>query len=963
MDQELSSWFYEHQIDIQRRWWEGARQAGLVSEKPLEQLAQEDAVAPGSFRSRLLAALAAGEPPDPDWLDSLTGELKQSDWAALLSALRQTLLEFLLEHAAPEGSEAGFSLGPGHTDETAMERWRVLNRRIDRIGLAMAAAFEARADEFHAEREHWQTLYNLTRELSASIDLGYVLQKAITRILGVLDADRGAVLLLDPVTERVTSQIAQDCSDVSLSLSDFPSEWQRGHGGPLILTASDSDEHTLGVLVDALTETVVVAPLLANGQFQGVLTVATTDADGFDQRQLDLVEAVVSNIAANLGNSQVIQTLNDQARELGLLLRHQQEESSQRQSILASIADGVVVNDRDGRIILVNRAAELILNTSAPNLIGRDLQGLFELFKTGGREVILKAMMAILSNPRSEIAADAAQSTLEIDDRIINARLAPVITEHNDFLGIVTIFRDITREVEADRAKSEFVSTVSHELRTPMTAIKGYTDLVFSGSVGKINDTQKRFLGIIKSNTDRLTALINDLLDISRIETGRVRFEPQPVKLGEIIKNVIEALAPSAESKEQALKYRIEAGLPEVSGDPNRLNQVFTNLVGNAINYTPEGGEISVDVYRVGGAIRADVKDNGIGVRPEEQGKIFERFYRADHPMVQECRGTGLGLPIVKMFLEMHGGRVWVESELGQGSIFTALLPLLVEEQREEDLEQIWTQAAIKLGRRVILLADDDPDIAELFQLHLERAGYKVIVVGRGVKVLEVARRYKPDLIVLDILLPDMDGRAVLEALKSEPTTADIPVLILSIIADDGAVFDLGAAGYLSKPVDENELLQAVQAAFARRGRVLVVEDDVDTIELMRVALRRVGYTVDVAAEGYEALSLARRWRPQVILLDLRLPGMDGYEALSHLKRSPATQDIPIVVTSAHVADPEKEVKRFKELGVVSFLPKPFTVKGLVAEIDRVSAAVEHARERADRSGVPAASALGSTSD
>jgi CheY-like chemotaxis protein len=493
----------------------------------------------------------------------------------------------------------------------------------------------------------------------------------------------------------------------------------------------------------------------------------------------------------------------------------------------------------------------------------------------------------------------------------------------------------MTKEVEADRAKSEFVSTVSHELRTPMTAIKGYTDLIHSGMVGEINENQERFLGIIKTNTDRLTALINDLLDISRIETGRVRFEPVSVQLGDIVKTVIDALAPNAESRGHTLTFRVDAGLPEIMADPDRLNQVFTNLVGNAINYTPDGGQISVDVFRVEGAVRVDVKDTGIGIHPGDLSKIFERFYRADHPMVQESRGTGLGLPIVKMFVEMHGGRVWAHSEADSGSTFTVLLPLPTALD-EEGLPTMMPETVSLAERRHVLVADDDPDIAELVRLHLEEANYRVTIVGRGEEALEVARRQFPDLIILDILLPDMDGRAVLEALKAEPDTTDIPVLMLTVVMDDGTAFDLGAAGYLSKPIEAKELREAVHVALSRRGRVLVVEDDPDTIEMMRIALRRVGYNVDVAADGYEALTLARRWRPEAIVLDLRLPGMDGYEALTHLKRSLNTQNIPIVVVSAHVADWEAEGKRLLAMGVQSLIPKPFTINQLIDEIDQV---------------------------
>jgi PAS domain S-box-containing protein len=925
MDQDLSQWLHKHQADIQRHWWETARAQGLVPERFLDQLTQEDDAGAGAFRERLLASLSAQEPLAASQVEDLALELHQGDLQALVSALRHTLFEFWFLRA-----------GSRPSGEALAERWGVLNQRADQISLAIAQAFDERRARLDAEREHWQTLYNLARELSGSIDLSYVLQKAITRILNALGVGRGAVLLLDSTTECVTPRAAQGWPDMSLNLADLPPAWQQGHGQPLILTAGSADAGVLKTMVRDEAETVIAAPLLANGQFHGIIAVATSHVDGFEQRQLDLVEAAVNNLASSIGSSQVIQTLSDQARELGMMLRQQQQESSQRESILTSIADGVVVNDERGRIILVNPAAEIILGEPAANLMGRDLKSLFELFTAGPREDILKAMMAVLSDPAAEVEPDWTQTVLQIESRIINAHLAPVITGKGEFLGIVTVFRDVTKEAEADRAKSEFVSTVSHELRTPMTAIKGYTDLLHSGAVGEINDNQSRFLSIIKNNTDRLTALINDLLDISRVETGRVRFEPELVQTGDIVISVVDSLAAAAANKDLSLTYRIEAGLPEVMGDPNRLTQVFTNLLGNSINYTPEGGEILVSVYQVQGAIRADVQDDGIGIHPDELGKVFERFYRADHPLVRESSGTGLGLPIVKMFVEMHGGRVWAESELGEGSVFTVLLPLPTEQREEIGLEQIWTQATFKLDQPLIMVADDDRDIAGLVKLHLEQQGYRTVVAGRGVKVLEVARRSRPDLIILDILLPDMDGRAVLETLKSEPMTADIPVLVLSVLPDDGTAFDLGATGYLTKPINEKDLLEAVRAAFARRGRVLIVEDDVDTIELARIALRRVGYTVDIAAEGYEALSLARRWRPQVILLDLRLPGMDGYEALTHLKRSPVTQNIPIIVTSAHVAEPEKEMKRLKKMGVVDFLPKPFTVNQLVGEIDRV---------------------------
>jgi len=927
MDQDLSHWLQEFQDEIQRHWWATAREAGLVSETSLERLAQESSRDFGSFAQRLLTSLVADRAPDPAWIHTLTQDLNQKDLLGLLSALRQALFEFLVQHSHPS-QIAG--------------RWRMISQRIDRISLLAADSVDTQMAGLDAERAHWQALYTLTRELTSSIDLSYVLKNAVARIQDVVNASRGAVLLLDSQTNTVLPYAVEGWSDITLNLADLPSDWQRGHGSSQILKAGDDVENVLKTFIRDETETIIAAPLLAYGEFHGILTIAISDVNGFDSRHLDLINAAANSLASNLGSAEVIETLNHQARELGLMLRQHQEEGSKRQAILASIADGVIFNNHDGQIVLVNRAAESILSTRAEDLIGRDLKCLFDLFTAGARKELLEAMTAVLSNPQATIRSETTQTVLQIENYTINAHWSPVITEQDEFLGIVTIFRDITREVEADRTKGEFVSTVSHELRTPMTAIKGYTDLLYSGTVGEINDNQKRFLGIIRNNADRLTALISDLLDIDRVETGRVRFEPEPVALGDVVRNVVDALAPNAESKKHTLSVRIEAGLPAIMGDRGRLNQVFTNLVGNAINYTPEGGTISVDVYSVGGAVRADVRDNGIGIRPEDLSKVFERFYRADHPLVQESRGTGLGLPIVKVFVEMHGGRVWADSETGKGSTFTVLLPLPTT-PLEEGAEPISPETLERLAKGLVLVADDDPDIAELVKLHLEETGFRVAVAGRGVKVLEMARRQRPDLIVLDVLLPDMDGRAVLEALKSDPSTADIPVIMLTVLADDGTAFELGAADFLTKPIEAEKLMESVRTALSRRGRILIVEDDVDTIEIMRLALRRVGYSVDLAADGYEALSLARRWQPQAIVLDLRLPGMDGYETLSHLKRNLSTQRIPIIVTSAHVADSAQEKRRLKSIGVESFLPKPFTVNQLVKAIDQVTGTAQRA--------------------
>jgi PAS domain S-box-containing protein len=634
-------------------------------------------------------------------------------------------------------------------------------------------------------------------------------------------------------------------------------------------------------------------------------------------------------MAGAIANAEVYRLIRGQAQELGQMLRHQKEESSKKQAMLTSIADGVVVNNTEGETIMVNPAAERILDTPEDQLTGRDFDELFSVFKEPGEMEAVDTMENLLSK-RGQDISKAHKMVLEMDQRVINATLSPVQTQEGDFLGVVTILRDVTKEVEADRAKSQFISTVSHELRTPMTAIKGYTDLLHAGSVGSITDEQKRFLGIIRSNTNRLTALINDLLDISRVETGRVRFEPELMQIGDVIADVVTALAGQAESKDQTLTYEVDGGLPEIMGDWDRLNQVLTNLIGNAIHYTPEGGSVEVQAYPVENAVRVDVRDTGIGIASEDLARIFERFYRADHPIVQEARGTGLGLSIVKMFVEMHGGRVWVESEPGEGSTFTFILPLPVGRE-EKDRHTLPRLAA---RTRTVLVVDDERDVAELIGVQLEKEGYQIQVLGRGAPVVDWVEKNQPDLVILDLLLPDMDGVDVLRALKENDLTADIPVIVLTIVPDDGSIWKLGITDYITKPAEADELLESVEDALTWQGRVLIVEDHPDTVGMISTAMRQIGFTPLVAADGYEALMKARRYRPDLVLLDLRLPGMDGYEALTHFKRDAVTQSIPIVAISAHVADVPQERKRLIALGASSFLPKPFAIEDLLEEVE-----------------------------
>jgi PAS domain S-box-containing protein len=886
---------------------------------------------------------------------STTLEQARSRWGALLDGLleeqAETLRERVCEWADREAQEHGstpsellaITLGLSDTIRELLpeDRLRQGTVRLSALDAALAHYLAQEAERISREKSQLETVQAITQELGVNLDLDRMLHKTLLELTEAIGAEMGAVFLVDSAVGTLTPTATLEWeagSEVQIPLTALPSEWRLGQADHELVIKDLKAERPAGwveMMVTPPGRSLVAAPLVANGAFIGLLAVASPRPDAFDPTQVGLFHSVLGRVATAISNAEVYHLITHQAHELGQMLRHQQEQSSRNQAILASIGDGVVMNSSEGKTIMVNPAAQRILEKPADELIDHDAATLFSTFGVKGREEAIAAMETLLASSTRELHK-AFKMMLEVGRRVVNAHLSPVRTERGDFLGVVTVLRDITREVEADRTKSEFVSNVSHELRTPMTAIKGYADLLHAGAVGPINEAQQKFVGIIRNNADRLTALINDLLDISRVETGRVRFEPRPLEIGEVVADVVNSLAVPAESKDHTLSYEVAGGLPEIMGDRDRLNQVLTNLVSNAIRYTPAGGSIEVRAYPVEGAVRVDVADSGIGIAPEDLGRIFERFYRADDPLVQEAAGTGLGLSITKMFVEMHGGRVWVESEVGKGSTFTFILPMLGQE------DQLETEAG-RPGRRLvararrILVVDDDPDVSKLVKMQLEREGYVVSVLSRGSSVVPWVEEHRPDLILLDLILPDMeemDGLDVLRALRQLPTTADIPVIIISIAQDDGTAWDLVIEDYLTKPISSEVLLRSIEKALAWQGRVLIVEDDPDTLGMLSATMRQMGFTPLVASDGYEALTLARRHRPDLILLDLWLPGMNGYETLSHLKRDAVTQTIPIVAMSAHVADVDHERNRLIALGASSFLLKPFSVEDLLAEAE-----------------------------
>ena len=511
--------------------------------------------------------------------------------------------------------------------------------------------------------------------------------------------------------------------------------------------------------------------------------------------------------------------------------------------------------------------------------------------------------------------------------RDLEVYAAPVTDRDGHDLGRLHAFRDVTRERELDRMKDEFVSLVSHELRTPLTSIKGYVDLLIDGDVGEVTEDQKEFLEIVKSNSDRLVMLVNDLLDVSRIEAGRINLRPTPVDLAGSIDEVAMSLQPLMEQKGQSLKLELPADLPQVMADRDRVVQIVTNLLSNAHKYTLEGGDVTVRAQAVEDEVQVDVSDTGVGMTRDELAKLFGKFFRAQNPATRDISGTGLGLNIVRSLVERQGGRIWVTSEPTKGSTFSFTIPVAATATSEAQERA----AVTKVGAR-ILVVDDEPDIAGMIRRFLERGGYHVLVAHDARAALETARQERPDLMTLDVNLPDTDGFTLLEWLKADPATAPIPVVMLSVVEDIGRGLLMGAVDYLHKPIDERTLLSHVGSIVRSQEPqvVLVAEDEQDIRSLIAGHLRRAGHQVLEAADGEQALEVARGEQPpSLALIDIHMPRRDGLGVLRALRDDEATRSLPVVMMTTSPGMSASDRSAIDQLGASVLLHKPSSAQEL----------------------------------
>jgi PAS domain S-box-containing protein len=512
------------------------------------------------------------------------------------------------------------------------------------------------------------------------------------------------------------------------------------------------------------------------------------------------------------------------------------------------------------------------------------------------------------------------------------------------------------REVErATLLKSKFLASMSHELRTPLNAIVGFSDLLADETPGELNSKQKRFVNHIKQGSAHLLQLINDILDLSKIEAGQLELRCEDFQLNDALPEVLSTIRPLAMIKNLQIQNNLRTDL-SVHADRVRFKQVLYNLLSNAVKFTPKDGRIDIDCVEKGNEVCISVTDTGIGIRSEDQAVVFEEFRQVEGNTDTANEGTGLGLAITKRLVEQQGGKISLQSEPGKGSRFSFTLPIgsLITSSKSLPVNGSARPhgAAAGGGRKpVILVVDDDIPARELIASYLE-SEYRIVMAESGAEVVQKARQLRPDAITLDVLMPGGDGFETLVALQKTPETANIPIIIVSIVDQKQVGFALGAADYLVKPIRKSVLLETIRKHVPLQtddeAAILLVDDDPKTLELLEQTLRSAGYETQSVQSGARALEVLSSKLVSAVLLDLLMPGMDGFEVIRHVREQETLKDLPILVMTAKTLGQEEIALLSRETQAL-FQKNGSWRQQLIVEVGR---AVQ-GRKRAKSAGQP----------
>jgi len=657
----------------------------------------------------------------------------------------------------------------------------------------------------------------------------------------------------------------------------------------------------------------VGVPMLVGSRVVGVCSMDSTRTNFFTTEHIELAESLAAQAAFAIENARLFEEVQNQK---------QYSESLMQNSPVA-----IMTTDKAGNVLWWNPAAEALYGYSHLEAHRRNLDSLITSMEVQEEAASLSREMLKGSRVHSVTQRVRKNGTL-VDVEVLGV---PINASDLD-AGFLVLFHDITdlKQTEealqkakvdaeqANKAKSAFLASVSHELRTPLTSILGFAKIIDKRLMERIfpkvpkddPKTQKTMeqvvdnIHIIASEADRLTALINDLLDLAKIEAGKLKWREENLSARDLIDRAASATSVMFSRKGLPVVLDVEEDLPEIIGDRDRLVQVLINLFSNGIKFT-EVGSITCRARRCEESIEFSVIDTGVGIAQDDQAAIFEKFQQAGDTLSDKPRGTGLGLSICKEIVEHHGGRIWVESRLGKGSSFSFTIPIQqgmlesgkVSEQRVINMDFLIQQlqargsshkGSFESSQQTILIVDDDDHIRELLKQELLEAGYQVREAKDGREALDKIQEEQPDLIILDILMPEVNGFDVAAALKGDPLTMGIPIIVLSIVEDKDRGYRLGIDRYLTKPVQSSVVLEEIERLLAQgvsHQKVMLVDEETSTLKTLKKVLRAKGYEVMEVASGEDVIERALDFTPDMIILNAKLARQREIVKKTHFKK------------------------------------------------------------------------------
>jgi PAS domain S-box-containing protein len=616
-------------------------------------------------------------------------------------------------------------------------------------------------------------------------------------------------------------------------------------------------------------------------------------------------------------------------------------------SLLESNIDALMTTDTRGIITDVNKQMEALTGCTRDELIGAPFKNYFtdpQRAEEGITRVLNEGKVTnyeLTARDRAGSLTVVSYNATTFHDR--DRRLQGVFASARDMTELKAIEGALKQKnvelEEASRMKSEFLANMSHELRTPLNAIIGFSEVLGDGLLGDMTEKQRRFIDDIFKSGKHLLSLINDILDLSKVEAGKMLLDLDFVELDALLSNSLAIVKGQAAVRHVRLNLRVADDLGSINADGRKLKQIVYNLLSNAVKFTTDGGEVvlradrvqradvgGLDGRRAGRAfrladsdfsefVRIRVTDSGIGMSPEDLEHLFEPFSQVDSGLARQFEGTGLGLAMVKLLADLHGGAVAVESEAGKGSCFTVWIPVRARPAEIVAARLLGTERPAPTAIRTALVIESNYRSAELIQVQLEAEGFKVLHARSAETAMAIAESEPLSLITLDIMMPDIDGWLFLERLKGMSQLSQIPMVIISILADRAKGLALGAAAVMEAPVSRQELYDTLVSlglspvSGDQMIRVLVVDDDPEAVELIAMRVRGMASEVLRAYGGQEAIDVAERELPDLIVLDLIMPDVTGFDVVQTLNRNPETACIPVVVVTASAVTAEDRLR------------------------------------------------------